>query len=1696
MRRQGTELMRMVFIHGFQRFNRIKRKERALTKQIQDVHEAYSKEWLSRKLQHRMAFITACEELRRLGSCKRLLRVSWSGWMDFHLKKQTQQASIRQLHEQISNLEDHHDSLDCAKLYGMLRRWQSIQVTRVFEHWNAVTLTWKQIRVHTLKAMEWWLKMQCGRYFGGWKRFCQQQNKKRQISKMNVVSKLKRVWKLWQVFRVSSISKRSLTLKIRYFHANRVYQHAFKTWRQAATCIRLRRERILELYHSSRLRLLAALVCEWRQFTATEKTKRIQRTIARVVYKQKLLQHSFTEWKTNASGIIYHRHQLQINTERLQVLLLCSSFRAWHSWSKQTKNLKSILQILSTKCDVKAASRVFAAWHIYAEKNIRIRHQSLSFLRFSRMQKGMKSLQLFVQGQTYLRNIRQKAQLFRSTISGNQILMIFSRWRKMATLSRKTRIVTLRYLQNKLLPAAWRGWIEYSKIKRERTAKTLTATLCWKNTFLRKAWNALILAHKVDKQRQEMLLRADIQYQSRRLKKTLDLWYQSSKKRQHFRAVCGKLVARWRMQTTYRCFNALKDHRNHSRKLRASENTIQIRVRMTTMLKIWYAWRKLLFISRSCKRRTVQRYWTAWIRSRESRQILHGFQEQIQGKVLKSTQRRCVMQWKRFIATRIMEKTMVIMSAAFAETQLLKRVWLCWMRHVAHTIVVKSRMRNALTHMHLRLQFKAFRAWQTFISLQKWKKHASIRVFTFRLKRLNTRYFFEWKAVAKQQITQRQKLAHYLNMMQHSVQRKSFSAWFSFISRRKLLRVKVSQSLAIRTQLCSRMVFQTWRAFVDKIHRNRLAQGFFAAKSSAHVFKLWKQYGVLYKIERMIGSNELRLVESKFLSWRKAVAATHRIREFRSKSARRQWLQLVRMVFNTWKKRSQTNAHCRKLLASVAVGNHLRFRFMLWQRFTTHRKRLENLLLIVADPTTVPVETQVVNLENGDLKDDITVRDELEYNSNRTLTADQKLLILGQALAQKARVLQRFEVTWDLPQTWRRWRQIFHAQLFYRMRRQQFFFINWQRFTYDQRRNRFIIIKLTNQRRAASILTIFLAWAEFVARVKQLQRDRLRERELWVLVTTEMARRERRQLKKHWHAWRFHVGETRHLQKSLDVYYRARLLTKFWLLWNHDYRHILRETRRETQKISAHLRIFYVRRAVGKLRKYQQRSKRARLVLEYLGNRRYDTLLPEIWTKWRRWSQRQKEMAWCLDAARKNKIRRYFILWKIWKNTQKWQRVVVDGFRCKNVEQQRREVWGRWRKYVKKRVAKDLALQKAAIFHMGTRLRRWLHHTRSAIQASEQAETAAIQLCICRGHRAVSRWRRFSRTRRLRRLYQRFVLRKHIQLWHSAVKYTVAIRFDEFLLRCKAKKMLEAWQKLTTKHQYWRKVCGSFVVKKEIQTTRKVFLRWQQLVNTRQGKRLAAMHAEQHLLQKIWRYWIRVTLACQLRRDEQLERAAEHEMATLLRQSLGVWQAAVKKQRERRFVLLSCIIKLESVAGQRIQEIVLQSWKRVVDCRRRCGAALLKRERNIARNLLIHWLRWTRERQRRRQQLENAVIYYSQRLKSAVFFYWQTYALAWQDAAKPIARRHDRQMVLPAHVGVGPRGNSDSEDEVRRPTSPVMKRLRQKKANRTRSAEKVGENSDMVTLPDAVEISMDVKKRLILLGKWKPQQTNKLLSSS
>jgi hypothetical protein len=1661
-RRQERQLMRLVLLDGFHRFSQLQRKDRVVAEKIGSVHQAHLKRWLARKLQQRMSVIAACEDLRRTGSATRLLAASWRGWMNFHERKQAQRASLRQLRGKIARLEDHCGPLGTAALAGMLRRWRAIQVARVFERWIDVTQAQLQARAHTLKAMEWWHRTQCGRYFHGWRRLCLQRRQQRRIRAMGASHRLQRTWKRWQAFTTLSQSEKAGQLCARQLHTKHVYQHSLKTWREAATSLRVRREQILDLYHSSRLRLLAALLEEWRTFAAMERTKRTQKTVARVVHEHKQLRRSFGEWRANVAAIRCHRRQLQISTERLQVLLLCSSFRAWQSWSQQHKRLKTIMQALTHKSDDRAASRVLAAWHSHADKTSRLRHQASSFLRFRRMQKGVVALRRLAQEQQRLRAVRQKAQLFRSALSDHRAALVFSRWRRHAALSRKTRTVTLRYLQKRLLPAAWNGWGCYVQWNRARRVKTLEA-----ERHLR-AW---------------------------RVRQALTAWRQWSQENRQFRAVCGKLLRRWRLQTAYRCFCAVRNHAVRSKALRASEELVVANGRRRTLLGAWYAWRKLLLVVRSGKRRLLQRCWTSWTRSRASRKVLEAFQRQIQAQVLRSTQRRCMARWNAFVATCKIEKAMVLMSTAFAGSQLLKRVWRCWLKCAAKTRAAKAQMRDALVHLQLQLQFKAFRALQAYTILQKWETRASVRTRAFRSQKLKARHFFEWKAAVVERSRRRQKLRHCLNRMQHSAQAKSFGAWRSCVARRKTLRLKVTQALATRSQLGARMVFQTWTAFVAKTQRRRIAQGFNDAKVSAHAFKHWRQYVVLIKIERMIGTSELRHVESRFLSWRKAVAATHEIRAFRAKAARRQWLALVESVFASWKQRSKTHAHCRKLLASVAVGSHLRFRFMLWQRFTSHRKRLASLLLVVATPPAV--DAHVRRLEDGDVEraeNSVVVNgEELDTTcSSSEAPSERELVSLGHALAKKARVLQRFDVTWDLPQAWHRWRQIFHAQLFYRMRRQQLVFVSWQRFAHQQRRSRWIVIKLTTQRQAASAQTVFRAWAELVARVKQLHKDRLREREVWGLAATEMARRERRELKQHWRAWRFHVAEARHLQASLDAYHRSRLLTKHWLVWSHDYRRVTSTARREAHRIDAHMQGFRLRRAVQCLRAHQDRSKRARLVLEYFGNRHCDRLRPQVFAAWRTWCRRQKEVARRLAAARTNKTRRHLAAWKSWQRTRKWQRVVVSNLQSKSAGQRRRDVWVRWRRYVETRVVKDLALQKAAIFHVCLRLRkRWLRHTQRAILLREHAEIARAQLCALRGHRAVSRWREFSRSRRLRRLCQRFVLRKHVQLWQSAVKQAVATRFDAFLLRAKAKKLLAAWQQLAAQRRHWRTICASFVGKKETHTTRRVFVRWQQFVNARQGERLAAIHAEQRLLRRVWRCWNGATLASQLRRHDQLEQAAEHEALAVLRQSLSVWRAAVKKQRERRFVLLSCVIKLKSVASLRVQEVVFRSWQRFLDRERRCSALLRKRDWNAARRALACWSTWTHSRQQRRQQLEKAGKHHSQRLKSAVFFYWQTYALAWQDAAKPLARMK-RQMSLAARIVAEPRtmgicdDSDDSDADVRRPTSPVMKRLRRKKADRTRPSEAVAA-SDMVTLPEAVELSMDVKKRLLLLGKWKPQ---------
>ncbi|GMG17243.1 unnamed protein product [Phytophthora fragariaefolia] len=959
VRCRDIKLMQLVFCAGFQKFADMKRNKRDLVKRIGSVHEAFLKEWLARKVQHRMSIIAACDNIRRTGWTKRLLTAVWGEWINFHSRKQAQLAAVRQLKVQISRLDGRENSLDAARFAVMLRRWSTVKVARVFEHWRNVIKSLKQARFNSLKAIQLWHKLQCERFFLGWVRFCQEQRIRRRIRVMNVRSKLKRSWSFWQMYVVLALGKKATTLAARQMHEKHLCHNAFETWKLTAISLRLNREQIIELYHSSRLRLLAALLSEWRQFSAMEKTKRMQTTVARVVYEDKLKRKNFIEWKTNVVEICYHRRLLQINTERLQILLLCSSFRAWHSWSLQHEKHRSILEVLSTQRTVRAATLVFTAWHFYTEKNAGLRNQVLSFSRFHRMTKGVKALRIMVEEQQYLGTIRQKAQLFRSTTS-------------------------------------------------------------------------------------------------------------------------------------------------------------------------------------------------TWIRSRESRKEFRALQEQIQARVQLSIQRQCLENWKHFVAVQKVENAMLLMSTAFARTRLAKQVLMCWRKFIVYSCATKEKIRNALVYMQLQCQFKAFRALRYFMLQRKWKAHIDLQVLEFRSKRLKTQSFSKWRTVVVERVDRLQKLARYLAAMQNSVQKKIVGAWYAHTARQKLLREKVSRSLELRRIMSSRMVLQAWRIFVTKARKNQKACDFSVIKACAHAIKHWKQYVVLCKVERMIGASYLRQVESSFLLWRKAVAVTHQIRAFEAKAAQRHWVELVGMVFKVWKQRSRTHARRRRLLANVSVGTRLRFRFMLWQKFTVHRKRLAALLVVVADPPALVAPAGAIknivakesskSMVDGEMVSADSIESKLgtleDIKTFQTDTDNHELVSLGQALAKKARLLQRFETTWDLPQAWHRWRQIFHAQLFYRMPCNQRtwrsndemsgyggggFLRVWQAAVKKQRERRFVllscVVKLKSVARKRVLQVIFGAWKQHVeretrCRVALLKYDRgfaKRALSSW-LETTKAQQRRKQQL--------------------------------------------------------------------------------------------------------------------------------------------------------------------------------------------------------------------------------------------------------------------------------------------------------------------------------------------------------------------------------------------------------------------------------------------------------------------------------------------------------------------------------------------------------------------------------------------------------
>lgn len=92
-----------------------------------------------------------------------------------------------------------------------------------------------------------------------------------------------------------------------------------------------------------------------------------------------------------------------------------------------------------------------------------------------------------------------------------------------------------------------------------------------------------------------------------------------------------------------------------------------------------------------------------------------------------------------------------------------------------------------------------------------------------------------------------------------------------------------------------------------------------------------------------------------------------------------------------------------------------------------------------------------------------------------------------------------------------------------------------------------------------------------------------------------------------------------------------------------------------------------------------------------------------------------------------------------------------------------------------------------------------------------------------------------------------------------------------------------------------------------------------------------------------------------LHRQELLEKAAEHEELALMWRCMRTWQAAVKKQRERLFVVLTCVVKLDALADKCVQEVVFGAWKLLRE-------PLRDKKRELVSWALVSSCRWMPER--------------------------------------------------------------------------------------------------------------------------------------
>lgn len=1665
----------MVLHSGWCTYVARKRAEKEQDAALAHVHRSFLADWLAHEVQTRTATVLYCEDVLR-GRCERTLVLeTWASWTRFHEHKRRQHIAVRQWATHMACSSTRSDSERVAqRLTHILTRWRVYPAARALGSWAYVAQQQCTARKHTLLALETWQATQTTRCFTHWRvtaRRCKLERAARHL-------RLARCWRRWGVFQQAMRQTHALTVRASTWHRERACGRCLSTWHALTLRTRLHRTLVQQLYTLSCLKLVRALFQVWRRAAVALRTARVQTTVALALYEARRVRTCWRAWRTFVRAMQCHREELQRNTERLQVLLLCSVFRGWQSHVTRAR----IARLLSSKCDARTAARVIHAWHEHAHTVRTLQHTADTFERLQAWTRGVRALKHFAAAQRRTSAAHQRAKHFISLMRNQQVARVWRQWQHVALAARKTRRARAHYATRVLLPTVWRQWLRALACKRLDTSRVAQAARAWTHLLARKAWNALQMHHAIQKRKRERTLAADAQYHTIVLKRVVLRWRQRVVHALHVRAVGAKVLLQWRLRAVYRCFASWSRVAQCTRELQHRSQAVCATGSTLLVLRSWRVWRTLFAVARRNKQRRLQRSWSRWRAFCALRRALQSFKRMLETTSRTQTLRRLLHQWTQFVVACKMQRAVALLSTRFAATQTSKRAFKHWRSAVARTRTIKRQLRAVLLRMQCQQQFAVLRSWRAYVLTRQHYRGAVARTQERRALQLQLRCLGAWRQWVATTTRHRATLAHYVHILRFAVQRKTFAAWSAFTSARQALRAKTAMALVLRVQLSSRAVWTAWVAFTALQRQVHRAVQLCGRHVAARTLRQWRVFIVLHKVERMLGASNARCVEHSFVAWRTAAVLHRRVRALGATARETQWRAHLRACLSAWRHWSTLQKRIKRLLWSAASGHHTRFRFLLWLQYTQRCKRLKQLLL----PSPLALAGDDALACAGDAEDVLSSGDQLQQLQDAGTDEDSKcddrqtLARVAAALAVKARFFQRWELAWDVATCWQRWRLLFHARLFCRLRSLHRHLLAWQHWCVTRRRMRAVLQRMTHRRSAQSARTVLCAWRDSVQRVKQLQQERRRDRELWTIVSTEMARQERKCVKRHWFAWCAVVDRKRHLRTSLALYARARLVTKYWLVWTHDYLHSVRDARALAAQHTRHMHALYKRRAVQTLQRHAARCKRTRLVIEYFANRQFDTALPQILAHWRALVTSRKAAMDFAAALQSRTLERAFCLWRDWRRTQHTRKTRVLAMLAQRRDTQLASTWQSWQAFTARRRDKH-AVNAMCLRHL---VRTWLrtHWRQRVCDRKALTMRAARATRVLQAHRVrqvVQRWRVKSSDARLAKLARHFCLRKHVTRWRAHVTDAIVEQFYQKRLTTRMAALLRAWRRIAATRAYWRELCREHTLVQTTKHARICWRAWQQFVEQRHRSHDATQYRSHTLRSRTLSAWHAHVQRTVVTRELNLERAVCQYDHTLTRFVWTHWCAAIETQRTKRFSLLACMVKLVALTDSRMRDVVWRAWRQYMEQAQQCRAMQCSVLDRRLRKLLDAWRRRAAAQRQSRERKTHAAHYYANRLVSIAFFYWQNYALAWKrvsgDATeqqqqrlstdafaslalqRPVVTTDPRPVVVIARNDAGTNevevddDDEDDKQQRRLPLSPVMKRMRQKRLDAIRA---------------------------------------------